>query len=51
MTEKATIRRRVVIALHQFDDERATAAVEAALEDQDRQVRGLAGELLGVAVD
>lgn len=51
LDQKPTIRRRAIIGLHQFDDERAEGAVAEALTDHDRQVRGLAGDLLGVAVD
>lgn len=49
--ERAAIRRRAVIGLHQFEDPRAEAAVRSALTDPDRQTRGLAGDLLGEMVD
>jgi len=49
LDDRATIRRRAIIGLHQFDDPRAEASVHAALEDKDRQVRALAADLLGVA--
>ena len=48
MDDRPQIRRRALLGLFQFDDERAAAAVQAALEDRDRQVRAVAGELLGV---
>ena len=51
MNDRAPIRRRALLGLHQFDDPAAVAAVEAALDDRDRQVRTVAGELLGVGVD
>lgn len=51
MSDRPAVRRRALLGLHQFDDPEAVRAVEAALGDKDRQVRGLAGELLGVAVD
>ena len=51
LEERPPIRRRAIIGLHQFDQERAAAAVRAALEDRDRQTRALAGELLGQPVD
>lgn len=50
MEDKPQIRRRALLGLHQFDDERAVDAVRASLDDRDRQVRAVAGELLGVAV-
>ena len=48
--DRPQIRRRALLGLHQFDDDRAVAAVRAGLEDRDRQVRAVAGELLGVPV-
>ncbi len=51
MADRPAIRRRAVIGLHQFDDPDAVEAVRAALRDRDRQVRAVAGELLGEAVD
>ncbi|WP_419863191.1 hypothetical protein [Candidatus Poriferisodalis sp.] len=50
MDDRPQIRRRALLGLFQFDDDRAAAAVRAALEDRDRQVRAVAGELLGVPV-
>ena len=50
MEDRPQIRRRALLGLHQFDDERAVDAVRASLEDRDRQVRAVAGELLGVPV-
>lgn len=50
MDDRPQIRRRALLGLHQFDDRRAADAVRAALEDRDRQVRAVAGELLGVPV-
>ena len=50
MDDRPQIRRRALLGLFQFDDDRAAAAVQAALEDRDRQVRAVAGELLGVPV-
>lgn len=50
MEDKPQIRRRALLGLHQFDDDRAVDAVRASLDDRDRQVRAVAGELLGVAV-
>ena len=51
LDDKATIRRRAIIGLHQFTDDSAEAAVRAALDDRDRQVRALAADLLGVPPD
>jgi HEAT repeat protein len=51
MSDKPQIRRRAILGLFQFDTEDAQHAVRAALEDHDRQVRSLAGDLLGVQVD
>ena len=50
MDDRPQIRRRALLGLYQFDDDRAADAVRAALEDRDRQVRAVAGELLGVPV-
>jgi HEAT repeat protein len=50
MDDRPQIRRRALLGLYQYDDERAASAVQAALEDRDRQVRAVAGELLGVPV-
>ena len=50
MGDRPQVRRRALLGLHQFDDSRAADAVQAALEDRDRQVRAVAGELLGVPV-
>lgn len=51
MSDKPQIRRRAILGLFQFDTENAQYAVRAALDDHDRQVRSLAGDLLGVQVD
>ena len=48
--DRPQIRRRALLGLHQFDDDRAVEAVRASLDDRDRQVRAVAGELLGVPV-
>lgn len=50
MEDRPQIRRRALLGLYQFDDEAAIAAVHSALEDRDRQVRAVAGELLSVPV-
>ena len=50
MDDRPQIRRRALLGLHQFADESAEAAVRAALDDNDRQVRAVAGELLGAPV-
>ena len=50
MDDRPQVRRRALLGLFQFDDDRAADAVQAALEDRDRQVRAVAGELLGVPV-
>ena len=50
MEDRPQIRRRALLGLHQFDNDRAADAVRAGLEDRDRQVRAVAGELLGVPV-
>ncbi|MFT5531528.1 MAG: HEAT repeat protein [Candidatus Poriferisodalaceae bacterium] len=47
MADKPNVRRRAVVALTPYDDERADAAMTAALDDKDRQVRTLAAELFG----
>lgn len=46
MSDKATVRRRAVLALAPFEDPRAAAALEEALNDRDRQVRQAAEDLL-----
>lgn len=45
-TDVATVRRRAVLALVAFDDERAEAALRTALEDRDWQVRQAAEDLI-----
>ena len=50
MDDRPQIRRRALLGLHQFADGSAESAVRAALDDNDRQVRAVAGELLGVPV-
>ena len=50
MSDRPQIRRRALLGLHQFDDDRAVDAVRASLDDRDRQVRAVAGELLGQPV-
>ncbi len=50
MDDRPQIRRRALLGLHQFDDHRAVDAVQASLDDRNRQVRAVAGELLGVPV-
>lgn len=45
--ERATIRRRAVVALAAFEGPEVDAALERALEDRDRQVRQIAEDLLG----
>jgi len=47
-TDRVTVRRRAVLALAAFDDERADAALHAALDDKDWQVRQAAEDLLEV---
>ncbi len=47
MSDRAPVRRRAVLALAPFDGEDVTAALRAALEDRDRQVRQAAEDLLG----
>lgn len=46
MGERATIRRRAVVALAAFDGPEVDAALRRALEDRDRQVRQTAEDLL-----
>jgi HEAT repeat protein len=46
--DKATVRRRAVIALAAFDGPEVDAAMSAALEDRDWQVRQAAEDLTGV---
>lgn len=45
-TDKATVRRRAVIALAPFDGDEVTAALERARDDRDWQVRQAAEDLL-----
>lgn len=47
MNDRAPVRRRAVLALAPFDGDAVTRALEAALEDRDRQVRQAAEDLLG----
>lgn len=47
-TDRTTVRRRATLALAAFDDPRADAALHAALQDKDWQVRQAAEDLLGV---
>ncbi|MEZ5225543.1 MAG: hypothetical protein R2710_02425 [Acidimicrobiales bacterium] len=47
LDDKATVRRRAVIALAPFDGPEVDAALEAALADRDWQVRQAAEDLLG----
>ena len=47
-TDRVTVRRRAVLALAAFEDERADAALQAALTDKDWQVRQAAEDLLEV---
>lgn len=46
--DRVTVRRRATLALAAFDDPRADAALEHALEDKDWQVRQAAEDLLEV---
>jgi HEAT repeat protein len=46
--DRATVRRRAVLALAAFDDPRATAALTLLLTDRDLQVRQAAEELLAI---
>ena len=50
-TDKATVRRRAVIALAPFDGDEVTAALERAVTDRDWQVRQAAEDLLAAAAD
>jgi HEAT repeat protein len=47
LAERATLRRRAVLALAAFEGPEVDAALEAALDDRDRQVRQAAEDLLG----
>lgn len=47
LSDKAPVRRRAVLALAPFDDPRADAAILAALDDRDWQVRQAAEDLGG----
>lgn len=47
LSERATIRRRAVVALAAFDGPEVDAALRRALDDRDRQVRQTAEDLLG----
>ncbi len=47
LSDRAPVRRRAVLALAPFDTPEVTAALTAALEDRDRQVRQAAEDLLG----
>ncbi len=51
MNDKATVRRRAVIALSPFDDPRADEALRMALDDRDWQVRQAAEDLVAIAED
>jgi len=46
LNDRPNIRRRSIVALTAFDDPRAQEAMRSALQDNDRQVRALAEELL-----
>jgi HEAT repeat protein len=46
LDDRPNIRRRSIVALTAFDDPRAQEAMRSALQDNDRQVRALAEELL-----
>lgn len=46
LSERATIRRRAVVALAAFDGPEVDAALTRALDDRDRQVRQIAEDLL-----
>ena len=46
LTERATIRRRAVVALAAFDGPEVDEALRRALDDRDRQVRQIAEDLL-----
>lgn len=47
LDERATLRRRAVVALAAFEGPEVDAALERALQDRDRQVRQAAEDLLG----
>jgi HEAT repeat protein len=47
LADKATVRRRAVIALAPYDTPEVTAALRRHLDDRDRQVREAAEDLLG----
>ena len=49
--DKPAVRRRAILALAPFDGPAVDAALTAALEDRDRQVRQAAEDLLGVVPD
>jgi HEAT repeat protein len=51
MNDRPQIRRRAVLGLFQFDEAEAEEAIQGALADKDRQVRAIAGDLLGVMTD
>lgn len=51
MSDRPQIRRRAVLGLFQFDELDAQEALQDALADKDRQVRAIAGDLLGVVTD
>ena len=51
MNDRPQVRRRAVLGLFQFDEPEAQEALEGALADKDRQVRAIAGDLLGVVTD
>ncbi len=51
MEDKATVRRRAVIALSPFEDPRVDEALAIALEDRDWQVRQAAEDLVAIAAD
>ena len=51
MSDRPQIRRRAVLGLFQFDELEAEEALQGALADKDRQVRAIAGDLLGVMTD
>jgi HEAT repeat protein len=47
LSDKATVRRRAVIALAPFDGPEVDTALRRSLDDRDRQVRQAAEDLLG----
>lgn len=51
LADKATVRRRAVIALAPFDGPRVDEALNAALQDRDWQVRQAAEDQLGVSAE